>query len=606
MHHIPRRWRRAFTIATLGSAVLAVPVANAEIIAVDDNRNVATFHNIDFVAGFGWEVGPTLTVEVFRGGQRIGMAAGPTVAIDEGLAQQGALEVNHGPAGAPQPGDCWTNYTPDIMPGDEVRMTQGANVDSVLIDPITVDRGPFVNGAGNVQVEGRAARPDGTPIPIAFLDSGSVLNTSQFRGGPNEIFRTPGTTDGVTMIFDPASRMDAPGRDGREPDGLSTADRLGLLMAGEYTIGYGHVAPLPRETQLFEGNADTPGPALGCEASPSESNAVTSTDDAAVNASSGDLVVNGNAMAGTFDDDITEVVPKLSDGTTTISGDPIDVTGAVRTWTHTFARSDLETLADGPLTASADYVTSAGAIGGHTKSLTKDVAVPGAPGASPGSGSYVGTQHVALSGENGATIRYTIGTSDVAAPTPSSGTVANGAIAVTASQTIKAVVVDAAGNMSPVSTFAYTITAPVDQNAVGDAAGAGGPSGGTSVVVAPLGTAPTITQTTPAKLALKKLSTAARVKRSVARLRGIGLKMELPDGTNVVKINIYRKAAGGKLKLISSGFKAPGKGGVYSVRQNHAALKRLLTVGSYEVQVTPGASRTDLGATRKAGFKIVR
>ncbi|HUR84862.1 MAG TPA: chitobiase/beta-hexosaminidase C-terminal domain-containing protein [Solirubrobacteraceae bacterium] len=606
MQPIPRRWRRAFIIAALGSAILAVPAANAEILAVDDNRNVGIFHNIDFVAGFGWEVGQPLTVEVFRNGQRIGMAEGPTVAVDEGLPLQGALEVNHGPAGAPQPGDCWTNYTPDIMPGDEVRMTQGVDVDSVLIDPITVDRGPFLNSAGKVQVEGRASRPDGTPIPIAFLDSGSVLNTSQFRGGPNEIFRTPGTTDGVTMIFDPASRMDDPGRDGREPDGLSTEDRRALLMAGEYTIGYGHVAPLPRETQLFEGNADTPGPALGCEASPSESNAVTSTDDAAVNASSGDLVVDGKAMAGTFDDDITEVVPKLSDGTTTISGGPIDVTGAVRTWTHTFARADLETLADGPLTVSADYVTSAGPIGGHTKSLTKDVAVPGAPGANPGSGSYVGTQQVALSGESGATIRYTIGGSDVAAPTASSGTVANGAIAVTASQTIRAVVIDAAGNMSPVSTFAYTITAPVPQNTAGDTAtGADGSGGGTSVVIAPLGAAPTTAQSTSSKLALKRLSTAARVKRSVARVRGIGLKMELPDGANVVKINIYRKVAGGKLRLISSGFKAPSTSGVYSVRQNHAALKRLLTVGGYEVQVTPGASRNDLGATRKASFKIV-
>jgi hypothetical protein len=297
-------WKGVAACALAGSAFIAAPAANAEVISVGDGRNVGIFHNIDFIAGFGWQEGLPLTVEVFRNGQRIGSASGPTIAVDEGLPLAGALEVNHGPEGAPQPGDCWTNYTPDIMPGDEVRLTQGAETDSVIIDPITVDRGPFLNADGNVQVEGRASTANGTPLAIAALDSGGVLNTSKFRGGPNQLFRTPGTTDGWTMIFDPASPMDA-SRDGREPAGLTRATRLDLLMAGEYTMGYGHVAPLPRETQLHEGNGDAPGPALGCEGLASESNAVSSLDDGAINLASGDLVVTGKAMAGTFDDDIT-------------------------------------------------------------------------------------------------------------------------------------------------------------------------------------------------------------------------------------------------------------------------------------------------------------
>jgi hypothetical protein len=585
----------------LGSAIIAVPSANAEVISVGDGRNVGIFHNIDFVAGFGWEVGQPLTVEVFRGGQRIGMAEGPTVDLDEGLPLNGALEVNHGPVGDPQPGDCWTTYTPDIMPGDEVRLTQLGITDTVIIDPITVDRGPFVNSAGKVQVEGRASRPGGTPIPIAFLDSGSVLNTSQFRGGPNEIFRTLGTTDGVTMIFDPASPMTAEGRDGREPGGLTTAQRLDLLMGGEYTIGYGHVAPLPRETQMFDGNADTPGPALGCEALPSESNAVSSTDDTAVNVASGDLLVNGKVMAGTFDNDITSVIPKISDGTTTVTGAAINVTGAVSTWTTTFSRASLETLRDGPLTISADYFTTNGPIGGHTKTIAKDIVAPAAATANVPSGSYVGPQQITLSAENGATIRYTIGGPGVADPTASTGTIANGPIPITASQTVKAIVVDAAGNTSPVATFAYTITAPVQQNTGGGGAAAGGV---TTILPAPAlgGNTNTVA---PAQLALKRLLTAAKVKRSTARLRGIRLSMELASGTNVVKINVYRRS-GGKLKLISSGFKTTSNSGVYRVRQNHASLRRLLRIGSYEVRVTPGRSRTDLGKTSKASFKVVR
>jgi hypothetical protein len=44
---------------------------------------------------------------------------------------------------------------------------------------------------------------------------------------------------------------------------------------------------------------------------------------------------------------------------------------------------------------------------------------------------------------------------------------------------------------------------------------------------------------------------------------------------------------------------------VYDVRQNHAALRRLLRTGIYEVHVTPGASRTDLGTPSKRAFTVV-
>jgi hypothetical protein len=105
-------------------------------------------------------------------------------------------------------------------------------------------------------------------------------------------------------------------------------------------------------------------------------------------------------------------------------------------------------------------------------------------------------------------------------------------------------------------------------------------------------------------LVLKRLGMAKRVRRSTARKQGIRLHMELTPGTEVVKINIYRRRAS-RLTLISSGFKTPGRIGAYNVRQNHAALRRLLRAGTYVVQVTPGASRTDLGTPSKRAFTVV-
>jgi hypothetical protein len=80
--------------------------------------------------------------------------------------------------------------------------------------------------------------------------------------------------------------------------------------------------------------------------------------------------------------------------------------------------------------------------------------------------------------------------------------------------------------------------------------------------------------------------------------------MQLPAGTEIVKVNVYRKTASG-LKLLSSGFKSPPAPGLYRVSQSHVALRRQLKRGTYEVQVTPGYSRGELGTTTKASFKVV-
>lgn len=105
-------------------------------------------------------------------------------------------------------------------------------------------------------------------------------------------------------------------------------------------------------------------------------------------------------------------------------------------------------------------------------------------------------------------------------------------------------------------------------------------------------------------LALRSLTTAARVKQLKAKVQGIRLTMRLSDGTEIVKVNVYRKV-GTRLRLLSSTFRVPAAGALSRVTQNQPGLRRLLKRGDYQVQVTPGYSKSELGRTSRASFKVV-
>ena len=258
--------RLALSAATLVAGVMvattawAMPTGNG----VRADHNISVFHNLDFVAAFGYVVGEQLTVEVFRNGNLIGTASGPAQDIDEGLPQNGALEVNHGPEGAPLPGDCWTGAVPNIRPGDRVAVTDGNGVtDEVLVDNIVITKGAYdVTSTANttdVAVEGRAAYADGRPIPIARLNSGELRQQEpRFRASPTRVERIKGTTDRWRAIYK------APYRVFQMPEPLSQQQQKRAVLNGDHAMGYGHVAPLPTETQLVEGVGGGGGPALGC------------------------------------------------------------------------------------------------------------------------------------------------------------------------------------------------------------------------------------------------------------------------------------------------------------------------------------------------------
>jgi hypothetical protein len=246
------------TGATLGATT--VP-ASASLTGpgVDPGQNITVFHNLDFVAVSGYgPAGTVITVDVIRAGVRIGTVTAPTVDTPEGAG----LEINHGPEGTPQPGDCWAGVTPNILPGDRIVVTEGADTDEVTVDDIRFTGAPVAESTtGDVLVRGIAQRADGTAIPLAALDSGEFRDdTGQLRLAPNRIEATPGVTNGFTM------RYSAPYSFERNVANLTDAQiKAALLSQNGHATGFGHVDPLPLETMIVDGIADTPGPAAGCE-----------------------------------------------------------------------------------------------------------------------------------------------------------------------------------------------------------------------------------------------------------------------------------------------------------------------------------------------------
>ena len=282
---------RSIAAAIAGSAVAAVPASAFVLDAPEAGQNISVFHNLDFVAVFGYPAdGTPVQVDVMRGAHRIGTVSAPAVVTPDGPG----LEINHGPEGTPVPGDCFAGLTPDVRPGDEIVVRSGADAheDRIRVDHLTIDGDPVLRSNGDIAVSGTAARADATrtPIHVTALDS-AEFRDGKFRGVPTRVERTPGTTDGWTAIYEPPYLAD------RNDDNLDLDGRRLTLLGPIHTMGYGHVEVLPAETQLFEG-AEASGPAPGCEAAPGQANVVNAAG--AVTGTSGDLQVTGTAMAHTL------------------------------------------------------------------------------------------------------------------------------------------------------------------------------------------------------------------------------------------------------------------------------------------------------------------
>jgi hypothetical protein len=251
----------AIGVAALVPTMLSMTPAEGTVVSVADGHNITVFHNIDFVAVFGYNAGDLLTVEVLRNGNVIGTASGPA----RGEAPEIGLEVNHGPEGAPLPGDCWEGGTPNIRPGDTIRVTGPTTTDEVIVDRIQFRPGGPRLDNGDVVVPFVAFRADGTAFRPGFIDSPefrAVRNTQvRFEAGRGVVVeRRPGAGPGQLQV-----RYKSPFRPARNRPAWNQTQLRRALLGDGHAIGFGHVAVLPAEGMLVDGLADTPGPALGCE-----------------------------------------------------------------------------------------------------------------------------------------------------------------------------------------------------------------------------------------------------------------------------------------------------------------------------------------------------
>jgi hypothetical protein len=108
-------------------------------------------------------------------------------------------------------------------------------------------------------------------------------------------------------------------------------------------------------------------------------------------------------------------------------------------------------------------------------------------------------------------------------------------------------------------------------------------------------------------LAVSRVALARRISATRARMRGLRVVMRLPAGTQVVRFAVYRARTSKRTgRALAIGYRVPARAGTYRLTLRDRALRRKLKRGRYVLQVRPGRSRSELGATASIGFTITR
>src|SRR4051812_15759970 len=108
--------------SVLGAAAVAQPTASGQTVTVQNPpaapHSVLVFPQRDFVSASGYADGQTVSVQVIHPDGTVRSTARGLLPQDDPSTPQfdGIVEVNH-PGGY-----CWDVFTPDIRPGDKVRV----------------------------------------------------------------------------------------------------------------------------------------------------------------------------------------------------------------------------------------------------------------------------------------------------------------------------------------------------------------------------------------------------------------------------------------------------------------------------------------------------
>jgi hypothetical protein len=581
------RTRALVSLAGVGvAAALAAPEIAGAAVTPGRSIEAALGSNMVILGGYPDE---DVRLDVVRNGVVVGTAR-------HRHNDEATITINH-----TGEGDCFEGpVTPDLLPGDTLRTTDKAGVvdsetlrDVDLDFPVSVDTDPVTGEpTGTITVTGHArSTPDAS---IAAADLLEIrLNKAQkrpdwgatgrkdLRGDPRQL--TNGSTfDAATgefvHVFD-VGVTDA--TDFRDHPGEATL----LWSAG------GGVDPPILVT------ADEAVEAPGCP--PLAKTAMTDVTPEVLNvANTGSgLTVSGAAGPAS---EVDGVVVSVNGGPVHAATLSPAANGLLQTWTVPIPADEVDALADGDIVVTATFTGAAAPTGAQTRIVHKDRAVPAAPGAFPGSGMYTGAQSVVFNPAPGTTVYFT---NDGSTPTASS-TRYTGPVSVTATQTLKAVAVDAAGNASPVRTLEYTILAPtiVQQLPV-----AGVLTGATGTTAPPLTGGQDVRGARATSLAVRDLTVAPRIATGRLRAQGLRLSLRAPRGANVVRVAVYRARGGRRVgpALIVS-YRVPAAGGRLRTTLASRSLLRRLTPGQYVVEARAGTSRSALGSTAVRPFRVTR
>ena len=228
-------------------------------------HSIIVFPQRDFVSASGFAAGGLVTVDLVH-------PDGTVFTAGSGLAPQddprtpdvfdGLVEVNH-PGGY-----CWQGTTPDIRPGDVVRISDdGTGVaDQTTVAAVTAQR-PVQTAVGTVVVHGTAAQADGSRIPVTLLEQRLVANRQAFELNGTRTLRAssvPILKGGGTLDYDGPTG----GAWTATYAGLSAADVTMALGAESRALWLGNAVAPSIESTIYElGAGIRPGPALpGCTA----------------------------------------------------------------------------------------------------------------------------------------------------------------------------------------------------------------------------------------------------------------------------------------------------------------------------------------------------
>jgi hypothetical protein len=400
----------------------------------------------------------TYTVTVLRDGIAVGSATGsPTT-----YGVFGALELNH----AAEPTFCWDGVTPSIRPGDEVRVTGPGVDDSVAVQDITVAGNPEPAGDAAFTVTGTLGegldladvdvfvRLDLTPDPPGGDDDNPEPEDPDDDAGDwrasssdpgNTLAAGPGNT--WTATFTTGDQAEEPAPVTAEvlaaatnPRVLEATHSVGSVPVGEEDGGN------ERTTAVVDGAGD-PLPD-GCPLP--DGSAIGAVSPSVINLANRDsgITVSGVSESPTVEVSVDDADADADDATTHSA-----VVRPNGTWTASIPGP--LTALEGQLTVTAEHSDGGGATLANTRHALRDTEAPAAPQSFPDSRSFSTSLQVLLAGSG--EIRYTEGDGSQPPPTtPASGRRYTGTILLTQTTTLKAVAVDAAGNLSPVMTRTFT------------------------------------------------------------------------------------------------------------------------------------------------------